>query len=266
MPLFRNANPYRRRTALLASGSFLASAVLGVLVLLIVLLQLFAPSVLTSAAAPFWQLGNGITNAFAAGTSVFGNAGELTRERDQLASENLALAEANRALVARDADLTALIGPAAPTERRILAGVLARPPVAPYDTLVVDAGAAKGVTEGAFAYGPGGVPLGTVANVSNTSSRIALFSTGGRATEGWVGDARVPITLTGRGAGAFTATLPRDSGVAVNAVVYVPGPGALPIGTVVRINSDPSAPRDTVSIAPYVNLYSLTWIEIAPHL
>ncbi|MDB5195354.1 MAG: Rod shape-determining protein MreC [Parcubacteria group bacterium] len=265
MPLFRNANPYRRRTALIPAGGVFLIGTLIVLAVLMFLLQIFAPGLLARAAAPVWQLGNGIASGFAAGTSVFGNAPELTRERDTLAAQNLALAEDNRTLTAKNADLEALIGAAPPPEHRILAGVLARPPVSPYDTLVVDAGSGKGVVVGALAYGPGGVPLGTVASASDVSAHIALFSTGGRVTEGWVGDTRIPITLTGRGGGAFDATLPRNSGIAVNAVVYVPGPGALPVGTVVRIDSSPSSPRDTIYIAPYVNLYALTWVMVASH-
>lgn len=264
MPLFRNANPYRRRNALLPSGGVFLAGGLVLLAVLIFILQITVPGFLTSVASPFWSAGTALSSGITNAANVFGNSSELARERDQLANENLALAEANRALVARDADLAALTG-AVPSAPRITAGVLARPPVAPYDTLIIAAGTAHGVAEGAFVYGPGGVPLGTVASVSGASSRVALFSTGGRVTEGWVGDARLPITLVGRGGGAFEATLPRDSGVTLNAVVYVPGPGALPIGTIVRIDTDPSAPRDTVHVAPYANVFSIPWVAVGPH-
>ncbi len=192
-------------------------------------------------------------------SGVFRTAGALTRERDELLRDNLALTEENRTLRARLTDVQGFLLESG----RIRAGVFARPPVAPYDTVLVGAGRTAGVVAGAYVYGPGGVPLGTVDTVAEGTSRIALFSTGGRSTLGWVGDTRIPLTLTGRGGGAFLATLPRESGVVVHDVVYVPGPGALPIGTVVRIDSDPSAPRDTVFIAPYANLFSLTWVDIA---
>ncbi len=264
MPLFRNDNSYRRRNSLIPPGVFLGSGVILFFALLLVVLQFVVPGFVARSASPFWMLGNGLTGATLGATSLFGNSSELTRERNQYADENLALHEENRTLAAQIDDLKRLIGTTPETSRRILAGVLARPPVSPYDTIIVDAGSTKGVHVGAIAFGPGGVPLGTMANVTDVSARIELFSTGGRTTEGWVGDTRVPITLTGKGAGVFEATLPRDSGVALNAVVYVPGPGALPIGTVVRIDSNPSSPRDIIHIAPYANLFSLTWVEIAP--
>lgn len=265
MPLFRNDNSYRRRTALLSSGGVVSSIGLALLIVLIFTLHTFAPGFLVRMGQPFWKVGSAFSSGLRVGWSLFGNAAELTRERDALAAENLALHEQNRTIVARVTDLEALIGNAPAGESRILAGVLARPPVAPYDTLIVAAGSLNGVREGALVYGPGGVPLGTVAGVATDSSHIALYSTGGRITEGWVGEKRIPITLTGRSGGAFDATLPRGSAIAVNDVVYVPGPGALPLGTVVRIDSNPSSPRDIVHIAPYANLFSLTWIEIARH-
>lgn len=264
MPSSRNANSYRRRNVLLSSGGVLLGGVLFVLAFIVFALQFLAPGFLPRLASPLWQAGQGATNAASAFTALFGNGPALTAERDRLALENLALHEENRTLEARLADLARLAGTVPAPEKRILAGVLARPPVSPYDTLVVATGARAGVRVGAIAFGPGGVPVGTVATVSDSSSRIDLFSGGGRETSGWVGDTRIPVTLTGKGAGAFEATLPRGSGVAVNAVVYVPGPGALPIGTVVRIDSDPSSPRDTIHIAPYTNPFSLTWVEIAP--
>ncbi len=265
MPLSRNVRSYRNRNALLSSGSVALGAALLALAALLLIVHLFVPGLLTSAAAPLWRVGNGTASVLQSAESVFGNAPALTSERDRLAAENLALHEENRTLVAQNTDLKKLIGNTPAEAPRILAGVLARPPVAPYDTLVVSAGSGNGVKAGALAYGDGGVPLGTVASVSATTATIDLFSRGGRAADGWIGDARVPVTLTGKGAGAFTALLPRDSGVAVGAVVYVPGPGALPIGTVVRIDSDPSSPRDTLYVAPYVNLFSLAWVEIAPN-
>jgi cell shape-determining protein MreC len=263
MPLFRNANLYRRRNALIPSGASLAGGALVLLALIVGVLHFAAPDLLTAVVTPAWRVGNGASGAIETLFAPLTNSAELMRERDQLMRENLALAETNRTLRTQAEDLKRLLGDRTEAVSGIPAGVLARPPVSAYDTLVVGAGARQGVSVGAYAYGPGGVPLGTVDSVSGATTRISLFSTGGRVTEGWVGEKRVPISLTGRGGGAFEATLPRESEIAVNDVVFVPGPGALPIGTVVRIDSNPSSPRAVIHIAPYADLFSLTWVEIA---
>lgn len=261
MPLSRIG---RRRNALISSSGVAITLGIVSIVGLFLLIRFTLPDAFFSVVAPVWRASDAVSGSIGSFGSLFGNAGSLAAERDQLAARALALEEENRTLRAKVADLQTLVGQAREPEHRILAGVLARPPVAPYDTLVVDTGSAKGVTKGALAYGPGGVPLGTVVSVSSAFAQIELFSTGGRATNGWVGEKRIPITLTGRGAGAFEATLPRDTGIAVNDVVYVPGPGALPIGTVVKVDSNPSSPRATIHVAPYANLFSLIWVEIAP--
>ena len=57
----------------------------------------------------------------------------------------------------------------------IIAGIVARPPASPYDTLVLSAGSEEGVTLGMEAFGAGGVPLGVVSSVLANFSRVTLF-------------------------------------------------------------------------------------------
>ena len=66
----------------------------------------------------------------------------------------------------------------------------------------------------------------------------------------------------GAGGGAMQASLSRSAGVVVGDVVFAPGPGMLPIGTVTRIDSDPSASGVTLRIMPALNPFSLTWVEL----
>lgn len=254
----------RRRNGLIPGGGAIAAIVLVILILVLVALRAFLPDAFTALAMPLWSFGQAAANAEGNFASLFGNAGDLARQRDVLLSENQAINEENRALRGQVADLTKLeLGTTTPTGR-ILAGVLARPPVSPYDTLVVAAGKADGVRAGAFAYGPGNVPLGTVARVADHSATVELFSLGGLQTTAWAGEKRIPLTLVGKGGGAFTATVPSATAIQPNDIVYVPGPGALPVGTVVKVESNPSSPTDTLDIAPYTNLFSLTWLLIGP--
>ena len=60
-------------------------------------------------------------------------------------------------------------------ESGILAGVVARPPVSPYDTLVLAAGRVDGVEVGMEAFGAVGVPVGVVSSVLEDFSRVTLF-------------------------------------------------------------------------------------------
>ncbi len=265
-PFSRNLSVLRRRTTFLPRYTFRTAGAFCILALLLIGLRVFIPEVLTAIGRPFWSMGTSVTNAVSSVGTDFSSKAALAGDRERLLNENAALSERNRTLEAQIADLTKLTGSPLAAGTPIIAGVLVHPPVSPYDTLIVDVGEKSGVKEGALVYGIGGVPLGTVESVSGSSARISLYSAPGRVNEGWVGDNRTAVSITGRGAGSFEASISHAAGITAGMIVYLPGPGALPIGTVVRVDSDPSSPRDTLHIAPYQSPFSLTWVSIAPHL
>ena len=101
----------------------------------------------------------------------FGNTATLALQNEKLMNENAALANENQALLKKTASISGLV----PDTRGIIAGIVARPPASPYDTLVLSAGSAEGVTLGMEAFGAGGVPLGVVSSVLANFSRVTLF-------------------------------------------------------------------------------------------
>jgi cell shape-determining protein MreC len=232
-------------------------------VLIITIIRFVAPGAFIAIASPFWSVGTMLSGAVDFSTKGFKNSAIVANERDNLVTENSTLQEQNRTLTARVQDLQNLLGSRTEGSSAILASVLARPPVAPYDVLIVDQGTASRVSLGATAFGPGGTPIGTVASVTKNTARITLYSNPGLETAAWAGEARVPITLRGTGSGGFEATLPKTAGVTVGQGIYVASTGAVPVGTVARVNSDPSSPNVVLQIHPYLNPFSLTWITIS---
>lgn len=254
-----------KRNALLSSSdvSWGASA-LGI-VLLVLLVRLLAPNL-------FWQIFTPVfqsADAFAAKghtlISGFADTAALALENERLADENAALASENSALAAKAADLSALFGASAKERTKdlgVLAGVVARPPESPYDTLVLAAGKNDGIALGMEAFGIGGVPLGVVSSVTDDFSRVTLFSAPGMTTHGWVGHGNLPLSIEGSGAGTLSASLPRSAGVAAGDRVFAPGGGMIAIGTVARIDGDPSMPEVALRIAPALNPFSITWVLV----
>jgi cell shape-determining protein MreC len=243
----------------LLSGGGAAAALIGLVVLIVIAVRLVAPSVLARISTPLWNIGSHLTASVGSVTSP----AQPVADTEKLSAQNAALTEENAALTAKVADLTALLGTRAEPENAILASVIARPPVAPYDVLIIDQGTNASVALGALALGPGGTPIGTVGVVNNRESRIALFSTKGLETSAWVGSTRLPLTLVGAGAGTFTASVPRTAPVVPGDGVYVAAAGAVPIGTVVSIDSEPSSPTVDLRIRPYTNPFSITWVTVA---
>lgn len=252
----------RRRNTVLAPGS--GKWILAVIAIVSVLfiLRTFFPGTIAALTRPLWRAGSAATNTSGSVAAFFGDKAVLAEERDALAREVAALKEQNATLTARTVDLERLLGGRTEGVAGTLAGVLVRPPVSPYDTLVIDQGANAGVAVGKRVMGAGGVPLGVVESVADTSARVLLYSAPGKVTEGWVGVSRTPVSLEGASAGAFRTSVPRERVVAVGEEVYLPGPGAVPIGTVVRVDTDPSSPRAVIHVRPRTSPFSLTWVTI----
>ncbi len=253
-----------RRNALFSSTHVSWGVFALIFVLAILFVRLIAPSFFWRAFAPVFRGADSLSAGMYAFSARFGDAAALTASNERLAKENAALASENRTLLQKVQDVSALYASSSPQSASsgILAGVLARPPESLYDTYVLDAGTNEGVTRGMEAFGAGGVPLGVVETVSSDFSRVVLFSAPGASVNGWVGSANVPVTLFGTGAGTFSVSLPRAEGISVGDIVSVPGPGALPIGSVARLDGDPSSPTVTLRIAPAADLFSVTWVRL----
>ncbi len=257
---------FHRRSQGFRSGGFpvwLTGGTVCFAVLLVLFRSLF-PGIFFSVATPFWETGSAVSSRVGSFFIEIGNNAKLVQENKTLLQEISTLQNENAVLTARSQDLTSLLGGQQQTSSNILAGVLAGPPLSPYDTLIVNAGSARGVLVGANVFAAGGIPIGTVKEVTHTSAVIQLLSTPGVTTNAWAGAARVPITMLGMGAGAYTATLPTAASVSLGDTIYAPGPGAVPFGTIIKIDSDSSSPTVILHVQSLVNLFSTTWVEISP--
>lgn len=254
-----------KRNALLTSSDVSWGALALTLAVLLLLVRLLAPDFFWRMFTPVFR----VADSAAAGShlflSSFGNTATLALQNETLQNENTILASENQTLLQKAADLGALLGAPAVgknTTVGILASVVARPPESPYDTLVLAEGASAGIAAGQEAFGAGGVPVGIVSSVMSDFSRVALFSSPGMTFTGWVGQAHTPLVMTGSGAGTMSASVARSATVAVGDGVFGPGPGMPTIGSVVRIDSDPSSPSVTLRILPVFNLFSVSWVTV----
>jgi cell shape-determining protein MreC len=256
-----------KRNALLSSTdiSWGVYALSGAVIVLLV--RLLVPNFFWQVFAPVFHSADVLTTESHRFSSSFGDTAKLALQNEKLLDENTALVSENQALLQKATSIGALCSSSvgSPTRGKnntleILAGVVARPPESPYDILVLAEGSRAGVALGMEAYGAGGVPVGVVSSVLTDFSRITLFSSPGMTTTGWVGHGNIPLTITGSGAGTMSASLARSTGITVGDIVFGPGPGMLPIGRVVRIDSDPSSPIITLRIMPALNLFSITWV------
>lgn len=246
-----------RRNALLSSASLSWGGGALLFAVVAVLMRLLAPDLFWQATSPAFGFADAVASKSRFFFAGFGDAATLAARNEVLEKENAALRYENQALLEKNRSTHALGSPTG-----IWAGVVARPPESPYDAIVLSAGKEAGVALGQEAFGEGGVPLGAVTAVTDNFSRVTLFSAPGVITHGWVGSANTPLSLAGAGAGTVRATLSRSAKVTVGDTVFLPGPGMLPAGTVVRIDSDSASPALTLHIQMKANPFSLTWVEL----
>jgi len=223
--------------------------------ILLLLLRFFAPNLFLQIFTPVFRVSDAVATESHTFVSGFENAQMLAAKNEQLMQENTALANENQALLQT-------AGTAEGNTPGISAGVVARPPESPYDTLVLAAGGNAGVTLGMEAFDANNTPLGVVSSVLADFSRVTLFSAPGMATDGWIGSGNVPIIIFGAGGGAINATMPRSANITVGDTIFVPGPEKLPIGKVVRIDSNASSPSVILRIMPTANLFSTVRVTL----
>lgn len=253
-----------RRNALFTSATVSWGAVALLFASLALVFRLVAPDVFLRAEAPLLQGASALALGGASLFSGFSDAAALAARAEALARENAALSAENQTLRKQVADQAALLGGAPERGAKVglVLGVLSGPPISPYDTFVLAGGADDGVAAGQEAFGEGGVPLGVVSSVSAGFSRVTLFSAPGVVTRGWVGSANLPLEMRGAGGGALRATVARAEDVALDNPVFAPGPGALFIGRVARIDRDAASPAANILIRGALNPFSITWVEL----
>lgn len=255
---------FARRNALFPRGVRALPAVLLGVAVLALIVRFLLPDVFIALVSPLWSVTSFASNIVYDATAALRSPVMLKHTLDAELSDNAALTSENATLRSEVEDLQKLLGSRKASEKGILASVLARPPLSPYDTLVVDQGSGAGVSAGALVTGPGGTPLGKVQSVTGSNARVALFSASGTKTDAWIGEHRLPVTLTGTGGGTFDASAPKDANIAAGDAVLVQG--GFSIGTVVRVDSDASSPSATLGIQSAISPFTLVWVLISKNI
>lgn len=239
-----------RRSPLTALLVALAAA----LVLFAAIFRSPLSSLLWRALGPILALRDGLGNTDAASL------------RSDLASTTAALADRDR-LAAENAQLRAQLGRVDAPRGQIAAGVLMRPPGTPYDTLIVDAGAAQGVAVG-DRVSAGALAIGTVDEVYASSARVVLYSAPGQTydavleAQGAGRSGAVPVTVEGQGGGSLVARVPSGTDVRAGDTVAFPGLAGGMAGVVSGIAGADTDTFKTVYLRLPVNLFDLEIVYI----
>jgi len=206
-----------------------------------------------------------VSNKFSNNSSFFKSKKSLLEENRKL---QLELDEMSAKLSSYDSvaqenvQIKEILGRKAERTDMVLASILSKPNQSPYGTLVVDAGIDQDVSVGNIVFALGNIPIGRVAEVYKSSSKIILFSTPGEKTEAVLPVKDIFMELVGRGTGNFEMILLRDLELAEGSGVVLPGINAYLLATVEKIISDPRESFKKALLVSPVNIQELKFVQV----
>ncbi|MBY0538962.1 hypothetical protein K2P56_00815 [Patescibacteria group bacterium] len=145
----------------------------------------------------------------------------------------------------------------------IPARVLSRPPRTHYDTLMVAAGSAVGVSAHDYAVW-NGILLGEVISTTASSATIELYSTPGSEHDVVLGTPSAVAISRGLGGGSFEIMVPQEVVVVPGDVVRATTDETLLFGVVVSVSGSATDATKTVHVASPVSMNELDFISLLP--
>ncbi len=219
-----------------------AIAILAVLILLDILFPVFLGNVFMTIAKPFWNF----------------NGERPSTESLSLESQNAIIAQLQK----ENAELKEFNG-RKDQKDVVVAYVLKKPPFTAYDSLIIDVGSKNNVKIGNKVYAPASILVGEILQVSNSTSKVKLYSSYGEKYEVFIGDKNIQVTATGRGGGSFEAVVPRDTKVNEGDAVTIPNISNAVFGIVNKIIADPARAFSTILFSQPINIYEQKWVTVS---
>ncbi len=142
----------------------------------------------------------------------------------------------------------------------ILASVILRPPLSPYDILIIDAGSKRGVKDGMLVLAAGNVLLGYVTDVSEEISKVRLISSFNEETNVLLEISGISAIAVGTGGENFRITLPRQIKVGVGDKVLTLGTQPYFVGFVEKIESQATDPYQKIIFRFPLNIQQLNQV------
>ncbi len=144
----------------------------------------------------------------------------------------------------------------------VLGVILSRPPVSPYDTLIIDIGSDDGVKVGNKVYTDGDTVIGDIVEVYGNHSKVSLYSTPGRISPIIIGATNVETQAVGRGGGDFAAKLPVEIDVKEGDVIVMPQIRPHAFGVVEKIIVDSSDSLQTILFKMPANIHEFRFVQV----
>jgi rod shape-determining protein MreC len=225
-------------------------------------------TILSFISRPVWSAKGLAVSAVDGTAELVRTKSSVLRENEQLKNDNSTLSGKMvdyQILKDENESLKALLGRVALPHSFILAYILAKPDLSPYDTVIVDAGDNVGVSLGQSVYADGDIPVGEVAKVYRSTSLVSLYSNPGKVTNAFMASSNNSVEIVGRGGGNFDMRIPQEVVVNKGDMVVTTSSKTVTsevIAIVEEVTSSPSDPYKDVLLRSPVNIQDLKYLQI----
>lgn len=193
----------------------------------------------------------------------FRNRSELLKEISELRSQ-VASSNGGRftleALVKENDTLRSLLGDDG--EERVVAGVISRPGVLPYDAIMIDKGTDDGVLNGAPVYIGENTVIGIVKNATAKTALIELITTPGFETTVYIIGPDIYTNAIGVGGGQMRVGVPQGITLSEGDLVVLPSVTSGVYGEINLVQSEATRPEQYGYVSPDTPIASIRLVSI----
>jgi len=214
---------------------------------------------------PFWTLSNNFKNSFSNSFSILNSKSGLIKNNNDLKNEVKRLTS-DKTLIdllkKENEDLKYLLGRKSINSKTVLATILVKPTLSPYDTFIVDVGEDQGISVGDRVVADANVFMGFVSEVYKNTSKIILYSSPNEKVIVLIGDNNIEKEALGVGGGNFRIETPREIDIKEGDKITIPSISPNIFGIVEKVEYKDADSFQTVLFKNPINIQELKWVEI----
>lgn len=246
------------------AGALIVATIFFALVLVISLFD-GGREFLFKVGSPFFSVGTHIHGAFQSFENTLRTKDDLRNEIDTLRREYSRLAYdslAYRIVKAENRELRKRLGAWQNEKNFTLARVLAKPPVAPFDSLTIEAARHTPPPENGRVRVSEKIEIGKVDIWGPRYGIVALYTSTGIRTPVEINGGGSLVIAEGAGAGSYILRVPRSFEIKAGDLLTRPGLESVVIGIVEEVQAREADPFLFVRARLPVNLFEITWVYI----
>ncbi len=183
---------------------------------------------------------------------------ELKIKLNQINSQYLFL----KTLSEENKELKKMLGRQENNYKFILANVLAKPNLSPYDSLILDVGENYGVKKGDKVVVDDTVVIGELEEIYSKTAKVHLYSFPGESLNVAIGFNKIVGMAKGKGGGNFEVKFPKDVLFEEGDIVVLPSLNLFFLGVINKIIITPEDSLQTILFKIPINIFELKWVQI----